>query len=60
MQALLRTLRLQYAMRRDLIHISAIGAFYFSADHMIVTRMLNQLRTVGLLHNPKMDGHFIR
>ena len=60
MQALVRQLRLQYAMRKDVIWLGGIGFFYLNADHLILQRTHAKLQMLGLCHDRKMDTNFSR
>ena len=53
---LTRQLRLQYAMRKDVIILGGIGLFGVSADHLILQRSENKLRSLGLWHQGKLDA----
>ena len=44
---LTRQLRLQYAMRKDVIILGGIGLFGVSADHLILQRSENKPNEVG-------------
>ena len=68
MQALVRQLRLQYAMRKDVIwlgglmmyFLGGISFFYFNADHLILQKTHAKLQMLGLCHDRKMDTNFSR
>ena len=49
--SLTRSLRLQYAMNRDVIHLGGIAFIYMNADHLIIRRTEQKLRMLGLYHN---------
>ena len=49
--SLTRSLRLQYAMNRDVIHLGGIAFIYMNADHLIIKRTEMKLRMLGLYHN---------
>ena len=51
LQGVSRQLRLQYAMRKDVLWIGGMTAFYFSADHLILQRTEAKLRAFGLMHD---------
>ena len=57
LQGVTRQLRLQYAMRKDVIVLAGIGFFYMNADHMIIKRTEQRLRALGLYHD---NGKFCR
>ncbi len=50
LQGLTRQLRLQYAMRKDVIWLGGIVGFGLTADHLILQRTENKLRALGLWH----------
>ena len=54
----MRQMRMQYAMRKDVLWMGGMAFFYFSADHLILQRTESKLRAVGLWHQGKLDGHF--
>lgn len=49
-QGVARQLKLQYAMRKHYIWLAGMGAFYFSADHLILQRAEAKLRALRLIH----------
>ena len=46
-----RQLRLQYAMRKDVIWLGGIAFFYLNADHLIIKRTDAKLRSLGIMHD---------
>lgn len=58
LQGLGRSLRLQYAMRKDVIWVGGMLGFYATADHLILQRTEQKLRAVGLIHQGKLDDCF--
>ncbi len=58
LQGLTRQLRLQYAMRKDVIVLGGICAFGLTADHLILQRTESKLRALGLWHQGKLDQAF--
>ena len=59
LQGVARQLRLQYAMRKDVIWVGGMVVFGYSADHLILQRTENTLRRLGLMHQGKLDAHFV-
>ena len=51
-------MRLQYAMRKDVIWLGGMAFFYFSADHLILQRLETRLTSLGLIHVGKLDAAF--
>ena len=58
LQGVTRQLRLQYAMRKDVLWLAGMGAFYFSADHLVLQRTENKLRALGLIHDRNLCGRW--
>ena len=51
-------MKLQYAMRKHYIWLAGMGAFYMSADHLILQRSEAKLRALGLVHQGNMQAQF--
>ena len=48
---LTRQMRLQYAVHNNIIVLGGLAFVYMNADHMIVKRTEQRLRSLGLLHD---------
>lgn len=57
-QGVARQMKLQYAMRKHYVWLAGMGAFFFSADHLILQRSEAKLRTLGLIHQGNMQAQF--
>jgi len=54
LQGLARQIRLQDAMRKDVIVLGGFAFFYMNADHMILQRTEQKLTALGLYHQGNM------
>ena len=57
-QGLARQIRLQYAMRKDVIILGGIAFFGMNADHLILQRTEQKLSALGLYHQGNMTPAF--
>ena len=58
LQGLFRQIRLQYAMRKDVIVLGGMAFFYMNADHLILQRTEQKLSALGLIHQGNMTPAF--
>ena len=56
LQGITRQLRLQYAMRKDVLWLGGIGFFAMNADHLILQRTEAKLRALGLMHDRSLQS----